>query len=274
LSNVIFPDGPEIPLEGGDVTEGLVRIGDTVRRPRGQGAALVESLLTYLERQGFAGAPRFLGIDDSGRQVLSYVAGEVAGRPWPAWMKDDERIVSVAELVRAYDDAAHGFGIPAGIPPRPEIAGAPPSRAGAPTFVAHMDITPENVVFVDGRAAALIDFDLARPADRALEVSNLLLWWAPLMPPEDREDAVRDVDAVRRARLLVDAYGLDGAGRAQLVDLSINGAERGWFAMRERAERLGGGWRRMWDEGVGDRIHRRHRWLLDNAAALDEAVRG
>jgi hypothetical protein len=94
------------------------------------------------------------------------------------------------------------------------------------------------------------------------------------MPPADREDAVRDVDAVHRARLLVNAYGLDPAGRAQLVDLSINGAERSWFSMRDRAERLGGGWRRMWDDGVGDRIQRRHRWLLDNAAVLDDAVRG
>jgi hypothetical protein len=271
---ITFADGPEIPLEGGDVTEGLVRIGDTVRRPRGPEAGFVERLLTYLEQQGFTGAPRFLGVDDKSRQVLSHISGEVAGRPWPQWMADDDRIRSVARLVRRYDDVAHGYGIPPDVPTRPEIVGAPPSIAGEPTFVAHMDITPENVVFVDGRASSLIDFDLARPADRPLEVSNLLLWWAPLMPPEDREPAVRDVDAIRRAALLVDAYDLDDAGRRDLVPLSINGAERGWFAMRDRAERFGGGWRRMWDEGVGDRIRRRHRWLLDNADAISAAVRG
>jgi hypothetical protein len=271
---ITFESGPEIPLEGGDVTEGLVRIGDTVRRPRGPQAAFVEGLLSYLERQGFSGAPRFLGIDDQGRQVLTHIAGEVAGRPWPDWVADEDRIRSVARLVRRYDDVAHGYGIPADAPTRSEIAGAPPSIAGEPTFVAHLDITPENVVFVDGRASALIDFDLARPADRGLEVANLLLWWAPLMPAEDREPVVREVDALHRAAVLVNAYDLDDAGRARLVPLAINAAERSWFAMRERAEQLGGGWRRMWDEGVGDRIKRRHRWLLDNAEAISAAVSG
>ncbi|MFG1755530.1 hypothetical protein [Streptosporangium sandarakinum] len=49
----------EIPLVGGDVTEGVVRVGDTVRRPVGPNAPLVHALLRHLEE----GAPRFLGID-------------------------------------------------------------------------------------------------------------------------------------------------------------------------------------------------------------------
>lgn len=267
-----FADGPEIPLEGGDVTEGVVRVGATVRRPRGENAELAEALLAYLESLGFTGAPRFLGVDDQGRQVLDFVDGEVAGRPWPTWLADDDRVVSVARLVRAFDDAAHGFGLPAGLPEPADLPGMPASVAGPPTFVGHMDITPENVVFVDGRAAALIDFDLARPTDRAREVANLLLWWAPLMPAADRENAVREVDECHRAALIVDAYGLDAAGRAQLVTLSINGAARSWFTMRDRAARLGGGWRRMWNDGIGDKITRRHAWLVANAEALDAAV--
>jgi len=31
---VIRDDGPEHPLFGGDLTVGIVRVGDTVRRPR------------------------------------------------------------------------------------------------------------------------------------------------------------------------------------------------------------------------------------------------
>lgn len=269
-----FADGPEQPLTGGDVTEGLVRVGDTVRRPRGVEASFVEGLLTYLERVGFGGAPRFLGVDAQGRQVLSYVHGEVAGRPWPDWVADEQRIVSIARLLREYDDAVQGFGIPADAPQRADPPGTPPPIASPAAFIGHMDVTPENVVFVAGRAAALIDFDLARPADRALEVSNLLLWWAPLMPPEDREPAVRDVDPFARAALLVDGYGLSIGDRSRLVPLSINGAERSWFLMRDRARRLGGGWQRMWNAGIGDRIRRRQAWLESNAAQLHHAVCG
>lgn len=271
-----LPDGPEEPLSGGDVTEGLVRIGDTVRRPQQPASALVEAMLSFLERAGFDGAPRFLGRDSQGRQALSFVHGEVAGRPWPAWLADDDRVASVARLVRRFDDAMQPFGVPAEFaadvladPP-----GMPPSTAGPPTFVGHMDITPENVVFVDGRAAALIDFDLARPTDRVSEVCNLLLWWAPLMPAEDREVAVRGVDAVARAALLVDAYDLGQQDRERVVAIARNMADRGWHSMRQRADVLGGGWRRMWDDGVGDRILRRQSWLAEHADRLHRAIAG
>ena len=89
---MIRDDGPEHPLFGEDLTVGIVRVGDTVRRPRTPESDLVEPLSLYLEEVGFAEAPRFLGVDSSGRQALSYLDGEVAGRPWPDWVADDERI--------------------------------------------------------------------------------------------------------------------------------------------------------------------------------------
>jgi Phosphotransferase enzyme family len=274
VASVVLADGPEEPLLGGDVTEGLVRIGDTVRRPRLPESTLVEAVLTFLEEAGFDGSPRFLGVDRQGRQALTFVRGEVAGRPWPNWVADDERAASVARLVRRLDDAMQPFGIPEHLVTEswPDLPGMPPSVAGPPQFVGHMDVTAENVVFVDGHARALIDFDLARPTDRVGEVCNVLLWWAPLMPVADREPAVRTVDAIARAALIVDAYGLEPADREQIVPMVQNSAQRAWFSMRDRAERLGGGWQRMWDEGVGDRILRRQQWLSEQEDALHSAV--
>lgn len=268
-----LPSGSEVPLLGGDVTPGVVRVADTVRRPAGPHSELVRTVLTHLAGVGFAGAPRWLGTDAQGRDALSFVAGEVAGRPWPAWVADERRALDVARLVRAYDDAVAPLGIPAlALQAVPPVPGLPPSLAGPPTLLAHMDVTPENVVFRDGRAVALIDFDLVRPATRVEEVCNVLLWWAPLMPPDDREPVMRGVDALRRARLIVDAYGLPAPERAQVVAVARNAAHRSWFSMRSRAERHGGGWARMWAEGVGERILRRQRWLADNADALHRAV--
>ncbi|WP_066521064.1 phosphotransferase [Curtobacterium ammoniigenes] len=269
-------DAAEIPLHGGDVTEGLVRKGDTVRRPRSASSEPVGLLLRELERRGFDGAPRHLGTDTQGRDVLSFIDGEVAIRPWPDWVADPERARSVARLLRRYDDAAEHIGVPEWsltlATPDPE--GAPPNRIRNPTLIGHLDVTPENVVFRDGAAVALIDFDLARPATRAWELANVLLWWAPWMPAEDREPVLRDADPFERGRLIVDAYGLDAAGRAEVVPVSQNVADRSWHLMRRRAHTLGGGWARMWDEGVGDRIVRRQRWLSENASALSEAVAG
>ena len=65
-------------------------------------------MLKHLEAVGFDGAPRFLGVDDRGREILSYIPGEVAGRPRPPWIADEDRMISLARLVRAYADAAAG----------------------------------------------------------------------------------------------------------------------------------------------------------------------
>ena len=53
----------EVPLYGGNVT-GATRIGQTVRRTTGPWSTTVHTLLRHLEKNGFIGAPRFLGIDE------------------------------------------------------------------------------------------------------------------------------------------------------------------------------------------------------------------
>jgi hypothetical protein len=265
----------EIPLAGGDVTEGVVRVGDTVRRPVGPHSPLVHALLTHLESVGFEGAPRFLGIDGSGREVLSYIDGEVAGRPRPSWIADETRLASVGRLVRAYDDAAASFTPPPDAPldtVPAEPPGIPPAPAYPPELIGHVDITPENVVFRNGRAFALIDFDLAKPATRADEMFNAMLWWAPLSDPRDVDPLLRDVDVPLRSRILADNYGLSGTDRERIMEVATLRTRRAWHLMKQRAETQGGGWQRMWDEGVGDVIKRREAWLDRHAARLTAAL--
>ena len=265
----------EIPLLGGDVTEGIVRVGDTVRRPLNPNSPLIHALLGHLETAGFTGAPRFLGIDAAGREVLSYVEGEVAGRPRPPWIGDEGRMVSVARLVRACDDAAATFVPPRGISPAdgfPEDAGIPTAPPYEPELIGHVDITPENVVFRDASAFALIDFDLAKPATRADEMFNVMLWWAPLFDPRDVDPLLRGLNVPLRCRMLADAYGMSGTDRARVIEVAITRTRRAWHLMKRRAERDGGGWQRMWAEGVGDVIKRREAWLDTNAATLAAAL--
>ena len=101
---------PEITLEGGLANHGqVVRVGDTVRRPQRPTSPATHALLRHLADVGFAGAPRFLGIDEQGREVLSYVAGTAVTPPYPAWALTDAALVSVADLLRDYHRAVSGF---------------------------------------------------------------------------------------------------------------------------------------------------------------------
>ncbi len=268
---------PEIPLLGGDVTEGVVRVGDTVRRPLGANTPLVHALLRYLEEVGFEGAPRLLGIDAAGREVLTFVPGEVAGRPRPTWIADERRLESVGRFLREYDDAAAGFVLPEGVTAFQGLHAAPdPDTPPPPPFpvelVGHMDVTPDNVVFRDGRAAALIDFDLAKPVSRVDEVQNAMRYWAPFEDPADRDPLLRDVDVPRRCRILADAYGLSEVDRSRVVEVAVVRTRRAWFSMRYIAQASGGGWARMWEAGVGDEIKRREAWLERNGAAIEAAL--
>src|SRR3954468_10246938 len=104
-----MPDD-ETLLRGGYTNAGQVaRVGDTVRRPWRPTSPATRALLEHLERAGFAGAPRFLGIDDNGREVLSFIAGDAALEPYEAWALTDDTLVSVAELLRRYHDAVASF---------------------------------------------------------------------------------------------------------------------------------------------------------------------
>jgi hypothetical protein len=268
-----WPEEPEVPLLGGDVTEGVVRVGATVRRPRGPQSAAVAAYLAHLERAGFTGAPRFLGVDARGRDVLSFVEGEIAGRPLHPWATDDSVLTGIARLQRRLHDGSAGFALPAGVRWRePErIAGVPPPFDAA-DVIGHNDMTPENLIFIRHRPVGVIDFDLAGPTTRVLDVVTTLLWWAPLRAPGDRDPALRDADAGRRIRAFADAYGLGEAARRAFFDVAERRFARSWHVMRRRAERDGGGWARMWREGVGDAILRGQAWLARERPTLEAAL--
>jgi hypothetical protein len=66
----------ESRLPGGRVTEGVARSGETVRRATGPWTPTAHSCLRHLQSRGFVGAPRVLGVDQQGRDVLTLSALE------------------------------------------------------------------------------------------------------------------------------------------------------------------------------------------------------
>ncbi|HTT87121.1 MAG TPA: hypothetical protein VMF60_07130, partial [Acidimicrobiales bacterium] len=104
-----------MPLSDGEPSvSGAVLIGEEVHRTTGPWTPAVHALLRHLQCRGFDGAPRVVGVDEKGREVLSYVAGEAPTMPWPSWMVTDEALDGLGRLLRRYHEAVTDFVAPEG----------------------------------------------------------------------------------------------------------------------------------------------------------------
>jgi hypothetical protein len=260
----------EEPLAGGmHETRAVVRVGDSVRRPVTKSSDAVRALLLHLEQVGFEGAPRYLGSDREGREVLSYIDGEVPLPPYPARSMTDGALVDLGRLLRRFHDATASF----------DVTG---SRAGPVTgpirsldLSSANDLFPENVVFRDGRVIVLIDFDMAAPGRPLWDVAIAAQEWAPLNAPEARRDHPRDLDGVARLRRFARAYGVESDRATQLVDLIF--AERQHALAHIRSEIAAGnhGWVDHWRESRGEeRAQADDAWLEHHRDALVDAIGG
>ena len=162
-------DDREIPLPGGNVG-GAVRVGNTVRRRTGPWTPAVHALLGYLAPR-VPHVPRVIGLDGRGREVLSYLPGQVVDAGTGAHALSVEQITSVVRWTRAFHGAVAGFSHPG------------PWRffpVTGPTLIGHNDIAPYNVCFAGDELVGVFDWDLAGPSTPLLELAFIAWNCVPL----------------------------------------------------------------------------------------------
>jgi hypothetical protein len=204
----------EQPL-GGNLND-AVRVGDTVRRRAGPWTPAVHALLKFLEREGFD-APRVLGMDEKGREILQYIEGEAhAGNPIPLpdFAFREDHMIDAARSLRRYHGMVASFRPPSDAAWR--LVGPEPHE-----LICHNDWSPWNALYRDGHFALTLDWDLAGPGPRIWDIANAAYSWSPLI---SGATAVADLgERARRLRLFCDAYGLENrtgliaAMRARLI---------------------------------------------------------
>jgi hypothetical protein len=260
----------ERALVGGvDPSAGVVRVGDTVRRPAGRSAHAVRALLLHLESVGFDGAPRFLGTDEKGRDVLSFVAGDVPLPPYPAWALTDSALQDLGRLVRRFHEATATFDAAS-------VTGWSDtwSDPSGGQVICHNDLFPENVVFRDGHVVGLIDFAEAAPGRPFWDVAIAAEEWAPLHAPGARLHHPDHLDGVRRTGLLARAYGIEPERAEELV--LVVEQERARQLAQVRGEAAAGTepWATLWRDTDGEgRAAADDRWLAEQRGALVDAIR-
>lgn len=198
-------------LVGGRQTPGVVRVGDTVRRPMGPHSEFVHELLRYLEDVQFEGAPRLLGVEGQGREILTFIEGEVF-HDRASYSPSDAMLTNAASPIRRFHDATAGSRL-----------------AEDAEIVCHNELGPHNSVFARDVPIAFIDWDDASPGTRLFDLANAIWGFAYV-----GEEGGSVVPQARRIRLMCDAYGWDDA---RMIVGEIQADLRRALANHERAGR-------------------------------------
>lgn len=221
------------------MTEGVVRVGDTVRRPAHQGTPSMRDVLVHLERVGFDAAPRWLGLDELGRDILTWIEGDTftdrgqmhpyIGDPPTRITFADDQIAAAFRLLRRYHDT-----FAAGV-------------------ICHGDFGPWNLVWRDGLPVAMIDFDQVHEADPSEDVAYALRMFVSYGLAAATSD-----ELVRRTEVALRAYGRS-FDVPSILELEYHHAE-------QRCRRNG------WDRQLA-RLPSERSWLAANRHLFRPAAR-
>ncbi len=193
----------EEALVGGFVTP-VVRIGDTVHRQAGDWTPTIHRLLTHVRAKGVLWTPTPLGFDALGREVLSFIAGDVP-HDLPDWIWSEQVLCDVARALCQWHEATRDF-------PLAEARWnfvAP----GPLEVICHNDFAPYNCVFRDARLVGVIDFDLCAPGSRLWDLAYTAYRYVPLLPgPEvaaagSEKSPFTSAVTLERIQTLLKAYG-------------------------------------------------------------------
>ncbi|WP_119296076.1 aminoglycoside phosphotransferase family protein [Streptomyces sp. YIM 130001] len=237
----------------------VLRVGDTVRRPAQPWTRTVHAFLRHLDAVGFPYAPRPLGFDEQGREVLTFINGESEPQSW-AKVVDDQGLSAFARLLRNYHDATAGFS-----PPDDAVWADGATAPGEGEVICHGDFGPWNVVWQVNRPVGIIDWDFARPAPPMHDVAYALQYVAPF---RDDAECLRWLrypeppDRRRRLERFCTAYGLTTTAR--VVDAVID-SQQATIDLVRRLASQGHEPQATWvREGLLEELGRRLAWSRAN----------
>lgn len=204
---------PEIPIPGGRLNRGrLVRVGEFVLRPADEDPA-IEQLIIEIGKI-FTGIPKTFGRDSEGRLKLEWIEGESS----ESFDEDEERsrtrLLSVGALLRELHDSTAGIASGIAATLRDSL-----DPSGIREVVCHGDAGPGNIVFRNGIAFALIDWEMVAPGRRSWDLATALRYWAPLRNPANKKPAELLLDPIQRGEWFLDGYSASDELRSETVRL-------------------------------------------------------
>ncbi len=189
----------EVTLTGGNMSA-VVRRGQAVHRSAGPWTPTIHRLLEHVGCHGITWLPRPLGVDERGREVLTYLPGTVPSYPMPSWVWADRVLADAGRRLAQFHQASASFDATQAIWQLP---------AHEPAEVICLnDVAPYNMVFDQAhQLAGLIDVDTASPGPRVWDLAYLAYRLVPVTQAEDTGAGSLSVVTRRhRLRQLCEAY--------------------------------------------------------------------
>ena len=181
----------------------VVRRGEAVHRSAGPWTPTTHRLLDHLHARGLTWLPRALGLDEQGREVLTYLPGTVPSYPMPSWVWSEGVLIEAGRRLAQVHWASADF----------DSTGAVwqiPAHSPAEVICLN-DVAPYNMVFDDAhQLTGFIDLDTASPGPRVWDLAYLAYRLAPLSQLEDTGAPASMGVRRHRLGLLCQAYA--GAG--------------------------------------------------------------
>lgn len=196
----------------------VVRVGGETRRPKAHWTPAVHDFLRHLESAGFAGAPRVMQSGRNPQQIdsVQFIEGQVdASRVW-----SEEAMYRLGGLMNQLHAASASFA-----PSSDSVWQDWFIRSHDPDFIfSHCDAAPWNVVSREDLPVALIDWELAGPVNRLVELAHTGWLNARLFDDgiAEKEGLPPAEERIRQVRIFAEGYGLASKDRVGLVSQMID----------------------------------------------------
>ncbi|MGO4230773.1 phosphotransferase [Arthrobacter sp. YAF34] len=245
----------EQELTGGNASGRVVRLGETVRKPWIGNTSVVQSYLGALRARG-VDAPKPLGRDGRGRQVVEYVSGTLALDQLPLRLED---LLRVGRMIRRIHDSSEFIPIPD--PDGWQML----LPAESPNLMCHNDLAPWNLI--TGDRWVFIDWDGAGPSTRLWDLAYAAQSFGMLVEGQPVGSAAK------RLRALVDGYGADLALREALPAAMAKRAAAMFELLRSSSESGFQPWAEMYVTGHGEHWRAASEYVARNQTAWERVLR-
>ena len=246
----------------------IVREADRVLRPGNAWTPYVHAFLKYLRENGVDNIPVPYGIREDGREVVSFVEGEVCPGPLPEALFNDTVLTEAAAWLRRCHDVGAAY--------VERLTGKErwmlPARTPA-EVMCHGDFAPYNVTFREGHVYGIIDFDTLHPGPRLWDFAYAAYRWTPFMAPSNPECREDLPGQLRRLRVFADGYGLSADERERLPEAMIERLRSLITYMRDEAAGGNEDMRKNIDAGHLALYERDIAYFGENAAKMTAALR-